>query len=212
MSVNKGIMSSNSNEWATPKWLFKILNNIYRFTLDPCSTDENAKCKTHFTKKENGLLLCWNTHNVFMNPPYGREIGKWVEKIFLDACNDPWRVKVALLPARTDTKWFHDYIYNSAKIYFIRGRLKFNDEKGSAPFPSMIVIWNSSSKDFNALVDQMNATYKNQKEKGQEIAEECDYPYCKDCESDYAFCPYHPHNPNNTNKEETVNGCAAPIA
>ena len=144
-------MSSNTDEWATPQWLFDELNRIYHFTLDPCSTDENAKCKYHFTEKEDGLKKSWDCERIFMNPPYGREIGKWVEKCYINSRNDANHVKLALLPARTDTKWFHDYIYGKAKIYFIRGRLKFNDGKGSAPFPSMIAVWNSSYENFREM-------------------------------------------------------------
>jgi len=158
--INKGIMSSNTSEWATPKWLFDLLNKIYCFTLDPCSTDKNAKCKKHYTEKEDGLIRDWKGENVFMNPPYGRAIGKWVEKCFFEAKADPWHKKVALLPARTDTKWFHDFIYPHADICFIKGRLKFNDGKGSAPFPSMIVVWNNSSANLYKLATQMNAVYK----------------------------------------------------
>lgn len=117
-----GLMTSNSNEWETPQTLFDELNEKYHFTLDPCSTDENAKCEKHYTVKENGLLQSWEGETVFCNPPYGREIGKWVKK----CAEESKHAKVVMLiPARTDTAYFHDYIYRKAKIVFFRGRLKF---------------------------------------------------------------------------------------
>jgi site-specific DNA-methyltransferase (adenine-specific) len=110
---------------------------MYNFTLDPAATSENAKCKKYYTTKENGLLQNWSDDIVFCNPPYGREIGKWVKK-----GSESTNTVVMLLPARTDTRWFHQYIYNKATITFVKGRLKFGGHKNSAPFPSMIVVWN----------------------------------------------------------------------
>jgi site-specific DNA-methyltransferase (adenine-specific) len=148
--INAGIMSSNTPEWATPQWLFDVLDSVYHFTLDPCSTHENAKCRKHYVREDDGLSRSWAGEIVFMNPPYGREIGKWVGKCFtesfLSECN------VALLPARTDTRWFHDYVYGRAKIYFVRGRLKFGDGKGSAPFPSMIAVWGGSDEQYKRMI------------------------------------------------------------
>ena len=131
-------MSSNTDLWATPQWLFDSLNSHYQFTLDVCALPENAKCKKYFSPDVDGLKqkwegICW------MNPPYGREIKKWVKKAYESAKDGA--VVVALLPARTDTAWFWDYVIHKAKIEFIKGRLKFGDGKGSAPFPSMIVVW-----------------------------------------------------------------------
>lgn len=134
--INKGLFTSTTDLWETPQDLFSELNKEFGFTLDPCSTHENAKCKKHFTKENDGLSQDWSKDIVFMNPPYGREIGKWVEKAY----NSNTTV-VCLLPARTDTKWFHNYIYHHAEIRFIKGRLKFGNSKNSAPFPSMIVIF-----------------------------------------------------------------------
>lgn len=130
--------SSATPEWATPQDLFDELNKEFKFTLDPCATTENAKCKKFFTITDNGLEKDWSKYTVFMNPPYGREIGKWIAKIAAGG-------GVALLPARTDTKWFHEYIYNKAEIRFIKGRLKFGGHKNSAPFPSMIVVFKKTS-------------------------------------------------------------------
>ena len=111
------------------------------FTLDPCATHANHKCIKYFTKEDDGLVKDWNHNRVFMNPPYGREIGKWVKKAWMSVNGNDCMV-VALLPARTDTKWFHDYILGKAEIRFIKGRLKFGSCKNAAPFPSMIVIFN----------------------------------------------------------------------
>ena len=137
--ITKGMMSSNTPEWSTPQDLFDQLNNEFHFTMDVCATKDNAKCKRYWTKEDDGLTQEWDSC-CFMNPPYGREIGKWVSKANLTA--NMGGVVVALLPARTDTKWFHDHIYDEGyEIRFIKGRLKFGDSKNSAPFPSMIVIF-----------------------------------------------------------------------
>jgi site-specific DNA-methyltransferase (adenine-specific) len=136
--ITKGLMSSNSNEWSTPDDLFTKLNDVYNFTLDPCSTHENAKCKKHYTKEENGLLQDWSKEIVFCNPPYGRELPLWVEKAYNE--NKKGAKIVMLIPARTDTRYFHNFIYNKHKIIFLKGRLKFGGSKNSAPFPSMLVI------------------------------------------------------------------------
>lgn len=129
--------SSETDLWATPQEFFDSLNKEFRFTLDPCANKENAKCKKFFTKEQDGLTQSWKKERVFCNPPYGRVIGEWVKKCAgggSDLC-------VALLPARTDTRWFHEYIYGKAEIRFIKGRLKFGGHQNSAPFPSMVVIW-----------------------------------------------------------------------
>jgi phage N-6-adenine-methyltransferase len=129
--------SSETDLWSTPQDLFDVLDEEFSFDCDVCSTDDNAKCLKHYTNGEDGLLQNW-VGKCWMNPPYGREIGKWVKKAFDSAKNGA--TVVCLLPARTDTKWFHDYIYNKHEIRFIKGRLKFGESKNSAPFPSMIVV------------------------------------------------------------------------
>lgn len=132
--------SSKSNEWATPQDLFNKLDEEFKFTLDPCSTDENAKCKKHYTIKEDGLSQSWGGERVFVNPPYGRDIKKWVKKSWEEGRKKN-TIVVMLIPARTDTSYFQDYIYNRSEIRFISGRVKFGDGKSGAPFPSMIVIF-----------------------------------------------------------------------
>lgn len=119
--------------------LFRQLDAEFHFNLDPCSTHENAKCADHFTKAEDGLLQDWGGKRVFCNPPYGRELPKWIRKAHDEA--QKGALVVMLVPARTDTRAFHDYIYHQAEIRFIRGRIKFGDAKASAPFPSMLVIF-----------------------------------------------------------------------
>jgi len=135
--MNKCLLSSKKMDWETPQEFFNELNKEFNFNLDPCATKENTKCKKYFTQEEDGLKQNWRGYRVFCNPPYGREIGKWVKK----ASEARGGIVVMLIPARTDTKYFHDYIYGQAEIRFIKGRLKFGDSKNSAPFPSMIVIF-----------------------------------------------------------------------
>ena len=135
------IQTAKTIEWNTPKWLFEKLNKEFHFDLDPCCTHENALCKNHFTKEEDGLRQNWGGQTVYCNPPYGREIADWVKK-----AAESNALVVMLLPARTDTKWFHEYIYGKAEIRFIKGRLHFNESKEGAPFPSMIVIFRGGNK------------------------------------------------------------------
>ncbi|MDQ7227319.1 phage N-6-adenine-methyltransferase [Staphylococcus haemolyticus] len=132
--------SSKSNEWATPQNLFDELNDEFNFTLDPCATDENAKCSKYFTVEDDGLSKNWSNEVVFMNPPYGREIKKWIKKAYEESLNGA--TVVCLIPARTDTTYWHDFIFDRADdIRFLRGRLKFGGSKNSAPFPSAIVVY-----------------------------------------------------------------------
>lgn len=130
------MFSSKTDLWATPQYLFDELNEEFNFTLDPCATADNAKCKKYYTIEDDGLSKDWSNDIVFMNPPYGREIKKWMKKAY-----ESNTTVVCLVFARTDTKWFHDYVYGKAEIRFIKGRVKFGDGKNSAPFPSMIAIY-----------------------------------------------------------------------
>lgn len=138
MSNNNVHFSSNSSEWSTPQYLFDKLNAVHNFTLDVCASVENYKCSRFYTKEQDALSMSW-TGVCWMNPPYGREIGKWIRKAYLTAKNGMGTV-VCLIPARTDTSWWHDYVMKG-EIEFIRGRLKFGNSKNSAPFPSAIVIF-----------------------------------------------------------------------
>ena len=136
--INKGIMSSNSYEWETPQKVYDFYNERFCFDGDVCASKSNHKHPVnYFTKSDDGLNQDW-WHNNWMNPPYGSEIIKWVKKAYEESLND--KLVVCLLPARTDTKWWQDYVMRADSIHFIRGRLKFNG-KGSAPFPSAVVVF-----------------------------------------------------------------------
>lgn len=137
--MTKGMYTSNSEEWGTPQELFNRLNKEFNFTLDVCASEENAKCPKYYTKEEDALKQEWGGV-IWMNPPYGRRIGNWVKKAKETARQGKATV-VCLLPARTDTAWWHDYAMKANEIRLIRGRLKFGDGKGSAPFPSAIVVF-----------------------------------------------------------------------
>lgn len=146
--MNRALFSSDSMDWCTPQDFFEQLNAEFGFVLDAAATSENAKCEKYFTPEDDGLKQSWNVGGaVFCNPPYGREIGKWVKKAYDEA--QKGICVVLLIPARTDTAYFHDYIYGKAEIRFLRGRLKFTNgagvSKGSAPFPSMVVIYNKGT-------------------------------------------------------------------
>ncbi|WP_213470256.1 DNA N-6-adenine-methyltransferase [Staphylococcus caprae] len=137
MSVH---FSSKSNEWYTPQYLFDELNEKYQFTLDPCASHENAKCDKYFTIEDDGLTKDWSKDIVFMNPPYGRNIKRWIKKAYEESVKGA--TVVCLIPARTDTTYWHDYIFNNAyNIKFLKGRIKFGGAVNSAPFPSAIVVF-----------------------------------------------------------------------
>ena len=133
------MFSRESELWSTPQDFFDSLNDEFHFTLDACALPENAKCSRYFTPDEDGLTQDWNADAVWCNPPYGRSVGNWVKKAAAES--EKGRTVVMLLPARTDTKWFHEYIYNKAEIRFVAGRLRFGNSKNNAPFPSMVVIF-----------------------------------------------------------------------
>lgn len=140
MSLSKVHFSSLSVEWSTPQGVFDELDSEFHFTLDPCSTHENAKCAKHFTIAEDGLRQRWAPERVFMNPPYGREIGRWVAKAHAE-----WlagALVVCLIPSRTDTSYWHDYVMRATEIRFLRGRLYFGEGGSPAPFPSCVVVFN----------------------------------------------------------------------
>ena len=143
---NIDVMYSSKEEvWGTPQDFFNELNEEFHFNLDPCALPFNAKCEKYFTPEDDGLKQDWSGYRVFCNPPYGRKIKYWVEKCYNESKKDNTLV-VMLIPARTDTSYFHEFIYHKAKdIRFVKGRLKFkklDEEKSSpAPFPSMVVVF-----------------------------------------------------------------------
>jgi site-specific DNA-methyltransferase (adenine-specific) len=140
--MNTDLMfSSKTDLWSTPQDLFDKLNEEFNFNVDVCATKENTKCGTYYTKEDDSLSLPWShpsTTAAWMNPPYGREIGKWVKKAYETSLLGT--LVVCLLPARTDTAWWHDYCMKG-EVRFLRGRLKFGGHSNSAPFPSAIVVF-----------------------------------------------------------------------
>lgn len=123
--MNDAMFSSKSDMWGTPQKLFDLIDSEFHFTTDVCATESNAKCKKYYSTQDDGLKQTWEGC-CWCNPPYGRQIGKWVKKASESKCTT-----VMLLPARTDTAWFHDYIYGKAEVRFIRGRIHFERERES---------------------------------------------------------------------------------
>ena len=139
------MFSSKSDEWTTPKAFFDKLNKIFGdFTLDPCSDGTNNLTPFHFTPVQNGLEQDWQGHTVFMNPPYSRsELKNWIRKAYEEGQKKGTTV-VALIPARTDTKYWHEYVMKARHILFVKGRIKFGSGTNSAPFPSAVVVFDSN--------------------------------------------------------------------
>jgi phage N-6-adenine-methyltransferase len=135
--MNDVHFSSKTDLWATPKEFFDKYNAVYKFTLDVCANADNAKCLKFFSIEDNGLEQEWSG-TCWMNPPYGREIIHWMKKAYESSLSGA--TVVCLVPARTDTKWWHEYAMKG-DIEFIRGRLKFGDSQNSAPFPSAVVVF-----------------------------------------------------------------------
>jgi len=140
MSVTAGaLMSSRSSDWATPLGFFLGLDSEFHFDLDVAASAQNAKCGRYFTIEDDGLSRDWAPSVCWMNPPYGSTIGRWVEKAHHESTLGA--TVVGLLPARTDTEWWHRHVIAAAEIRFVRGRLKFQGHAKDAPFPSAIAIW-----------------------------------------------------------------------
>lgn len=141
--ISPALYSSRSEEWETPQVLFDALDREFHFTLDPCATRLNAKCPKFYDKNKDGLSQDWSGQRVFMNPPYGSEIGTWMHKARHEAARGA--LVVCLVHARTDTRWWHENVEEKAdEVRFIRGRLKFErlgSKTCSAPFPSALVIY-----------------------------------------------------------------------
>lgn len=129
--------SSETDNWSTPQDFYDKLNAKFDFTLDPCASDSNHKADKFYTAEDDGLSKSWDGERVFMNPPYGRQIGAWMKK-----ASEANALVVCLVPARVDTKWWHEFVVaGGGQVYFIKGRIKFGDSGNSAPFPSAIVIF-----------------------------------------------------------------------
>ena len=134
------MFSSQSTEWATPQGLFDQLDQEFIFDMDVCAVKTNAKCQNYLDANGiwSGLAVSWQG-TCWMNPPYGRQIEKWVQKAFESSMTGA--TVVCLLPSRTDTRWWHDYVMQAHEIRFIKGRLRFGKTKTNAPFPSAIVVF-----------------------------------------------------------------------
>jgi phage N-6-adenine-methyltransferase len=140
MTMPAAMTSLASVEWPTPPELFAELDREFGFTLDPCATPENAKCPTFYTAEDNGLVQPWAPHVVFCNPPYGpTATARWVRKAYAESLD--CATVVLLIPARVDTRWWHEVIDGRAEVRFLRGRLRFVGAKHPAPFPSAVVIY-----------------------------------------------------------------------
>ena len=138
------VFSHDSDAWATPQAFYTLLDREFHFTLDPCATAENAKCARFFTKEQDGLTKSWGGETVFVNPPYGH-IRAWTEKCVTEVMHGSgWGCTVVLLiPSRTDTRYWHNWVMRAAEVRFVKGRLKFGGSKNSAPFPSAVAVFRS---------------------------------------------------------------------
>ena len=137
------LFSSKTVEWSTPEGFYEELDKEYGFTLDPCADSENAKCARYYTKEDDGLSKSWGGERVFCNPPYGRDIKHWVKKAYEESLK-PDTLVVMLIPSRTDTVYWHDYVMRAREVAFVRGRLKFGGSPNPAPFPSAVVVFDGS--------------------------------------------------------------------
>lgn len=159
--MNKGMLTSKRQDWETPQEFFDALDREFHFVLDVAATRGNAKCKNFFTEEDNGLEQNWGgieqingpfpntlarTGAVWCNPPCSKQLGKWVKKASEESKKGV--TVVMLIPSRTETRWFHDYIYNkdNVEIRFVKGRIRFSGSSVNAPFPSMVVVFHGSDR------------------------------------------------------------------
>lgn len=148
--MNRVLLSSHRMDWETPQAFFDKLDAEFKFTLDPCCTEQTKKCDIYFTPEHDGLAQSWQGHTVFINPPYGREISAWVKKAYEESQRGA--TCVLLIPARTDTRWWWDYCVRG-EVRFIKGRLKFKGKNAqgdqvnnAATFPSAVVIFRGDKR------------------------------------------------------------------
>ena len=140
------MFSSKTGQWATPQEFFDKLNwRFGPFDLDPCADVVNAKCAKFYTMEDDGLSQSWEGHNSFINPPYGRGIDKWIKKAYEESRKENTKV-VMLIPDRSYTKSWHQYVMKADEIHFVKGRLKFGDSDNAAPFPSAVVVFDASNQ------------------------------------------------------------------
>jgi site-specific DNA-methyltransferase (adenine-specific) len=133
------LCSSKDMTWATPQEWFNYLNLEFKFTLDPCCHHKTAKCKKHYTPEEDGLAQSWEDEVVFMNPPYGKDLPKWMSKAYTEA-RDNGALVVCFVPARVDTNWWHNYAAKG-EVRYPKGRVKFSGATSTAPFPVAVIIF-----------------------------------------------------------------------
>jgi site-specific DNA-methyltransferase (adenine-specific) len=137
------MFSSGRLNWSTPQDFFdKLDGELGPFTLDACASKENTKCEKYYSSKDDSLKQDWSENIVFCNPPYGRGIKYWIKKGYEESLKNNTKV-VMLIPSRTDTKYWHEYVMRAQEIRFVKGRLKFGNSSNSAPFPSAVVVFNS---------------------------------------------------------------------
>ena len=166
MAYNESLVSSKTNEWETPIKLFDELNKEFNFTLDPCCTKENKKCEKYFTIEDDGLKQDWSKDVVWMNPPYGYQTSEWIHKAYNESLKGA--TVVCLIPARTDTSYWHDIIFKHAKqIRFVRGKIKFGGSKWTAPFTSALIVF--SNKEYDDKIVYYNESINARKNKKGEI-------------------------------------------
>ena len=140
MNITKGLISTGNIVAETPKYLFDKISSIFNFSLDACALPENAKCESYYTPEDDGLSKPWRG-GVWCNPPYGREISSWVKKAYEESQKEYNDFVLMLLLARTDTKWWWEYVQGKATLFFIKGRVKFGDHNVGAPFPSVLALY-----------------------------------------------------------------------
>jgi len=138
VSLNRALFTSRSATWETPDAAYSELDAEYGFTIDVCAEPHTSKCKRYYTKEDDALGRSWAGEVCWMNPPYGRQIGRWVRKAYEESQGGA--TVVCLIPSRTDTAWWHDYVMRG-EVYVIRGRLRFGDATNGAPFPSAVVVF-----------------------------------------------------------------------
>lgn len=141
--INKGMFTANRQDWETPDWLFRQWDDKYHFETDVCALPHNAKCPVYYTPETDGLAQKWHG-TCWMNPPYGREIATWIKKAYESSLEGA--TVVCLIPSRTDTAWWHDYVMRASKIHYIRGRIQFVGAPYNAPFPCAVVVFSPSTK------------------------------------------------------------------
>ena len=164
-------LKTGMEDWSTPQSFFDSLDREFGFTLDACATNENAKCLNYFTRDDDGLAQSWAGHRVWMNPPYGVEIPKWMRKAYEESQREALLV-VCLVPARTDTRWWHDYAEKGEKR-FVKGRLKFMSVNGPLRLATASVIEGRHAPNNSAPFPSALVVFRNPKAR-MTIAEQCD--------------------------------------